>query len=168
MQTKHEIDQERSCPSSLKIQPSFYVSLLEINVITKLEFETTMDNFSFSVFYTRDAMIDSSSTIWRSYYLKKHQQNRIKFEPTIIAKHFRFDFRSNISVSTCVQLKFFGCPFTDGLLSYKILQGTEPFLDETYDGFFSREDQFLRGKISDRISSRLFSLFRFRWTWPII
>ena len=94
--------------------------------------------------YTRDARI-SPATRWRSYRLLNNQQESIVLDPPIIARHVRIHVEQQHE-NLCIQLQFLGCPFTDGVVSYSMLQGSHQLEDDTYDGEYDDKQRYLYGK----------------------
>lgn len=94
--------------------------------------------------YTRENSIDQF-TIWRSYRLLNNKEENLQFDPPIIAKHIRLNLKQ-LKINLCLQLEFFGCIFTDGVVSYSMLQGTNQLEDDTYDGQYNEKHRYLYGK----------------------
>ncbi|CAF1013674.1 unnamed protein product [Didymodactylos carnosus] len=105
---------------------------------------------SYRLEYTRDKH-STLNTTWKKYRPKvKHHhhdsnQTTTSFDPPIIATSIRLIPESQ---SMCLQLELFGCPFTDGVVSYSMFQGVTTNLlleDETYDGYYDTNTKFLSG-----------------------
>lgn len=63
----------------------------------------------------------------------------------MIAKHVRLNIKKS-SKNLCIQFELFGCIFTDGVVSYSMLQGTNRIEDDTYDGQYDENQRYLYGK----------------------
>ena len=116
---------------------------MNLTYITRASIQSISPDISYYLHYTRDTTIDQSTT-WRSYRLLNNQQATISLDPPIIAKHLRLNFKQR-RTSACIQLEFFGCPFTDGVVSYSMLQGVNQLEDETYDGEYDAQQRYLSG-----------------------
>jgi len=69
----------------------------------------------------------------------------------MIAKHVRLSLKS-ATESICLQFELFGCIFTDGVVSYSMLQGSNQLEDDTYDGQYDAKQRYLYdglGQLSD-------------------
>lgn len=62
----------------------------------------------------------------------------------MIAKHVRLNLKDN-QENLCIQFELFGCIFTDGVVSYSMLQGTNQLEDDTYDGQYDEKQRYLYG-----------------------
>ncbi|CAF2956266.1 unnamed protein product, partial [Rotaria sp. Silwood2] len=90
-------------------------------------------------------------TIWRSYRLLNNKQENIQLDPPIIVKYIRLNIKQ-MKINSCFQLEFFGCIFTDGVVSYSMLQGSNQLEDDTYDGQYNIKHRYLYdglGQLSD-------------------
>ena len=74
-----------------------------------------------------------------------NQQDKIFLDPPIIAKHVRLNLK-RLPTTTCLQFELFGCVFTDGVVSYNMLQGFNQLEDDTYDGQYDENQRHLYGK----------------------
>jgi discoidin domain receptor family protein 2 len=63
----------------------------------------------------------------------------------MIAKHVRLNLKQ-IKKFSCIQFELFGCIFTDGVVSYSMLQGSKQLEDDTYDGRYDEKQRYLYGK----------------------
>jgi hypothetical protein len=63
----------------------------------------------------------------------------------MIVKHIRLNIQPT-KTNLCIQFEFFGCVFTDGVVSYNMLQGNNQFEDDTYDGQYNDKHRYLYGK----------------------
>ena len=134
------------CPSSFDNEPYVIVSFSNLTYITSLNIKTKSSNINYYLEYTRNNMIHQY-TIWRSYRLLNNKQESIKFDPPIIAKYIRLNIK-NINRSLCFQLEFFGCVFTDGVISYSMFQSdNDQLIDDTYDGQYSVKYRYLYSKL---------------------
>lgn len=135
------------CPSNSDDQPSLHVILPNITFITALEMKSVSPNLEYRLEYTRETHLDSD-TIWRVYRSLSHQQDRLTLEPPLIARHVRLTIQQMKSKTTdlCLQFDLFGCIFTDGVISYNMLQGSNQLEDDTYDGNYDEKQHYLSGK----------------------
>lgn len=95
-----------------------------------------------------------------------NQQDKIVLDPPIIAKHVRLNLKQS-QTTTCLQFELFGCVFTDGVVSYNMLQGFNQLEDDTYDGQYDENQRYLYGK-RQFLSVRRNIYGNFRWSWTII
>ena len=102
--------------------------------------------------YTRDDSIDLH-TIWRSYRLLTTKDENLSLDPPIIAKHIRINLKPS-QTTRCLQLEFFGCIFTDGVISYNMQQGTHLLEDDIYDGQYNEKHRYLYGRKRFRLEKR--------------
>jgi hypothetical protein len=130
------------CPSSFDDDPYILISLSNITYITRLNIKSS--NLYSHLEYTRDHSIDQY-TIWRSYRLLNNNEGNIHLDPPIIAKHIRINIKQT-KTNLCLQLELFGCIFTDGVVSYSMLQGSNQLEDDTYDGQYNEKHRYLYGK----------------------
>ena len=94
--------------------------------------------------YTRDDSIHPH-TIWRSYRLLSIKDENLSLDSPIIAKHIRITLKPS-QITRCLELEFFGCTFTDGVISYNMLQGTHLLEDDIYDGKYNEKHRYLYGR----------------------
>ena len=126
------------CPSSTDLEPYLQVTLGNLTYITHLEIKAKIpSNIDYRLEYTRENRVDSN-TVWRSYRLLNNQQEKIFLDPPMIAKHVRLNIKS-LKKDSCIQFELFGCVFTDGVVSYSMLQGSNQLEDDTYDGQYDEE-----------------------------
>jgi len=130
------------CPSSFDDEPYVLILLSNITYITRLNIKSS--NLHYHLEYTRDNSIDQY-TLWRSYRLLNNKEENIQLDPPIIAKYIRLNIKQ-IKKNLCLQLEFFGCIFTDGVISYNMLQGNTQLEDDTYDGQYNEKHRYLHGK----------------------
>jgi hypothetical protein len=129
------------CPSSYDDEPYVLISLSNITYITRLNIKSS--NIYYHLEYTRDNSIDQY-TKWRSYHLLNNKEENIQLDPPMIAKHIRLNIKQ-IKSNLCFQFEFFGCIFTDGVVSYNMLQGANQLEDDTYDGEYNEKHRYLYG-----------------------
>ena len=141
--TKNHLLSNTWCPSTADQGSYLFISLANLTYITRANIQSISPEIFYYLHYTRDNTIDSSTT-WRSYRLLNNQQATISLDPPIIAKHLRLSFKLR-RTSACIQFEFFGCPFTDGVVSYSMLQGVNQLEDETYDGEYDELHRYLSG-----------------------
>ena len=130
------------CPSSSDIDPSIHISLPNITYITRVKIKSLYSHYHLD--YTRDDSIDES-TIWRSYRLLTTNDDDLTLDPPIIAKHIRLNLKP-VKPNLCLQLELFGCIFTDGVVSYNMLQGNHLLEDDIYDGHYNEKHRYLYSK----------------------
>ena len=134
------------CPSSFHNEPYVIVSFSNLTYITSLNIKTKSANINYDLEYTRSNLIHQH-TIWHSYRLLNTKQERVEFDPPIIAKYIRLTIK-NINQRLCFQLEFFGCIFTDGVVSYSMFQSDNDLLiDDTYDGQYNVKHRYLYSKL---------------------
>lgn len=131
------------CPLSNDDEPYILLSLSNITYITRMNIKSL--NIYYHLEYTRENLINHY-THWRSYRLLNNKDENIQFDPPIIAKHIRLNLKK-LKTNSCLQLEFYGCIFTDGVISYNMLQGTNQLEDDTYDGQYNEKHRYLYGKI---------------------
>ena len=132
------------CPSSLDSKPYLVISLSNLTYITRLNIKSIASQLYYHLDYTRDDSIDQH-TIWRSYRLLNNKEENIQLNPPMIVKHIRLNFKQ-IKTNLCIQIEFYGCIFTDGVVSYNMLQGNSQLEDDTYDGQYNEKHRYLYGK----------------------
>jgi hypothetical protein len=144
--TSSNTDQSDSwCPSTIDLEPYLHVILSNLTYITHLEIKSKLSSdIDYRLEYTRENQIDQY-TIWRSYRLLNTQQGRIFLDPPMIAKHVRLNIKQ-LKQNNCLQFELFGCIFTDGVVSYSMLQGSNQLEDDTYDGQYDEKQRYLYGK----------------------
>jgi hypothetical protein len=144
--TSSNTDQSDSwCPSKTDHEPYLHVILSNLTYITHLEIKSKIpSDVDYRLEYTRENQIDQY-TIWRSYRLINNQQGKIFLDPPMIAKHVRLNIKQ-LKQNTCLQFELFGCIFTDGVVSYSMLQGSIQLEDDTYDGQYDEKQRYLYGK----------------------
>ncbi|CAF1306945.1 unnamed protein product [Rotaria sordida] len=139
------------CPSITDIEPYVHVILSNLTYITSIELKSKIfSNIDYRLEYTRENLIDQYTT-WRSYRLLNNKQEKILFDPPIIAKHVRLNMKQ-IKKKLCIHFELFGCIFTDGVVSYSMLQGSNKLEDDTYDGQYDEKQRYLYdglGQLSD-------------------
>jgi len=153
------------CPSSTDIEPYLIVSLSNLTYITYIEIKSKIpSNIDYRLEYTRENSIDQY-TIWRSYRYLDNKQEKIFLDPPMIAKHVRLNLKQ-IELNLCIQFELFGCIFTDGVVSYSMLQGSNQLEDDTYDGKYDEKQRYLYGKkyLIIKRKNKIFLLFRWSWT----
>jgi hypothetical protein len=131
------------CLSAVEYEPYFFISLANLTYLTRLHIRSVSSNIDFYLHYSRTSIIDRS-TVWHAYQLLSNHHETIVFDPPIIAKHVRFNFKGH-STSICFRMELFGCVFTDGVVSYRMLQGAHRLEDETYDGQYDSSQHVLHG-----------------------
>ena len=153
------------CPSTSDVEPSFQVTLSNITYITAIEIKSFSSDLDYRLEYTRENRIEPN-TLWRSYRSLNKQQDRIQLDPPMIARHVRLNLKPN-NKNVCLQFELFGCIFTDGVVSYSMLQGSKQLEDDTYDGQYDEKQHFLYGKATSlfchaetRVSSNVNSLLQ--------
>lgn len=153
------------CPSTTDLEPYLHVILSNLTFLTHLEIKSKIpSDISYRLEYTRDNQIDQY-TLWRSYRALTTQQEKFILDPPIIAKHVRLNLKQMKS-NTCLQFELFGCIFTDGVVSYNMLQGFNQLEDDTYDGQYDENQRYLYGNIPIRFSP--YSWISSRWSRTII
>ncbi|CAF1589518.1 unnamed protein product [Adineta ricciae] len=139
------------CPLSTDVKPYLHVTLANLTYITSLEIKSNiLTNINYYLEYTRDNLIDQY-TVWRSYRLLNTHQDQILLDPPMIAKHVRLSIK-HMETSLCIHFELFGCIFTDGVVSYSMLQGASQLEDDTYDGQYDEKQRYLHdglGQLSD-------------------
>ena len=154
---------------STDVKPYLHVTLANLTYITSLEIKAnTLTNINYHLEYTRDNLIDQS-TVWRSYRLLNTHQDQILLDPPMIAKHVRLSIK-HMETSLCIHFELFGCIFTDGVVSYSMLQGANQLEDDTYDGQYDEKQRYLHGNNYNSFLSCLVDIrFLFcRWSWTVI
>ncbi|CAF1184951.1 unnamed protein product [Rotaria sp. Silwood1] len=138
------------CPSSFDNEPYLLISLSNLTYITRLNIKTISSNIYYHLEYTRDNLINHY-TIWHSYRLLNNKHETIQLDPPIIVKYIRLNIKQ-MKINSCFQLEIFGCIFTDGVVSYSMLQGNNQLEDDTYDGQYNIKHRYLYdglGQLSD-------------------
>ncbi|CAF1367902.1 unnamed protein product [Adineta steineri] len=138
------------CPSTFDNKRYILLTLSNLTYITRLNTQSISKDIFYHIEYARDNLIDEYTT-WHSYRLLDNKHENIELNPPIIAKHVRL-FIKQSKPNFCVQLEFFGCIFTDGVVSYSMLQGTNQLEDDTYDGQYDEGHRYLYdglGQLSD-------------------
>lgn len=82
-------------------------------------------------------------------------------DPPMIAKHVRLILKP-VKKDICIQFELFGCIFTDGVVSYNMLQGSHRLEDDTYDGEYDEKQRYLYGKIASNFLSYFINLCLFK------
>ncbi len=142
------------CPSKIDLEPYLHVILSNLTYITHLEIKSKLSSdIDYRLEYTRENQIDQY-TIWRSYRLLNNQQGRIFLDPPMIAKHVRLNIKQ-LKQNNCIQFELFGCIFTDGVVSYSMLQGSNQLEDDTYDGQIDEKQRYLYGKKKNDVCWRI-------------
>ncbi|CAF0737352.1 unnamed protein product [Didymodactylos carnosus] len=130
-----------------------YLTKLEIKYRSLNDNQPLINHYHLSSYrleYTRDKYVTLNTT-WKKYHSKIKHQNHdsnttiTSFDPPIIATNIRLIPDSQ---SVCLKLELFGCPFTDGVVSYSMPQGVTTNLlleDETYDGQYDVDRKYLSG-----------------------
>lgn len=154
------------CPATSDVEPYFQATLSNITYITAIEIKSFSSDLDYRLEYTRENRIDPN-TVWRSYRSLNHQQERIQLDPPMIARHVRLNLNQTNSKNLCLQFELFGCIFTDGVVSYSMLQGAKQLEDDTYDGQYDEKQNYLSGKATSlfscadaRVSSNVNFLFK--------
>jgi hypothetical protein len=133
------------CPSSfIDDEPYLQISLSNLTYITRLHIKSISSDFFYHLEYTRENLIDQY-TVWRSYRLLNMKQENIQLDPPMIAKYVRL-YLKQTKKDLCIEWELFGCVFTDGVISYNMLQGTNQLEDDTYDGQYDQKQRYLYGK----------------------
>ncbi|CAF2083900.1 unnamed protein product [Rotaria magnacalcarata] len=150
--TSSTIDQvDTWCPSITDIQPYIQATLSNLTYLTYIEIKSKLSSdLDYRLEYTRENIIDQY-TIWRSYRLLNNKQEKIFLDPPMIAKHVRLTIKQ-LTKNICIQFELFGCVFTDGVISYSMLQGSNRLEDDTYDGHYDEKQRYLYdglGQLSD-------------------
>jgi discoidin domain receptor family protein 2 len=146
------------CPSPTDIKPYLQVTLSNLTYITQIEIQSNLlSNIDYRLEYTRENIIDQY-TIWRSYRLLNNKKEKILLDPPMIAKHVRLNI-IQMKQPLCIQFELFGCIFTDGVVSYSMLQGSNQLEDDTYDGQYDEKKRYLYGKKSFMIEKEIFISF---------
>lgn len=125
-------------------EPSLLISLSNLTYITRMNIKTISSNVYYHIEYTRDNLIHQYTT-WRPYRLLNNKQESIHLNPPIIVKYIRLSIKQ-IKANSCLYLELFGCLFTDGVVSYNMLQGHQQLVDDTYDGEYNTENHYLYSK----------------------
>lgn len=98
--------------------------------------------YSFLIFF--QVMKGNTNT-----YIESLQQ----LDPPIWASKVRFLPYSIHQRTVCMRVELYGCPYTDGILSYSMPQGDKrnnrEFFDATYDGHWSDELRRGLGQLTD-------------------
>jgi hypothetical protein len=132
------------CSSLSNQEPYVLLSLSNLTYITRLHIKSISSDLYYHLEYTRDYSVHQD-TIWHSYNLLNNKQENIQFDPPMIVKHIRLNIQPT-KTNLCIQFEFFGCVFTDGVVSYNMLQGNNQFEDDTYDGQYNDKHRYLYGK----------------------
>ena len=133
------------CPLITDVKPYLHVILPNLTYITSIEIKPNIpSDIDYRLEYTRENIIDQY-TIWRSYRLLSNKQEKIILDPPMIAKHVRLNIKQ-LKTPLCIQFELFGCTFTDGVVSYSMLQGSNQLEDDTYDGQYDEKQRYLYGK----------------------
>jgi hypothetical protein len=133
------------CPSIIDVEPYLHVTLSNITYITNIEIKLNIvSDIDYRLEYTRENIIDQY-TIWRSYRTLNNKQGKLSLDPPMIARHVRLNLKQ-IKTNLCIQFELFGCIFTDGVVSYSMLQGSNQLEDDTYDGQYDEKQRYLYGK----------------------
>lgn len=132
------------CPAALDADRFLLLSLTNLTYIARFNAQTTAPNVHYHLQYTRDDLLDADTT-WHAYRLLSNTDESIQLNPPIIAKHVRLQIK-HATTDLCVQVEFFGCPFTDGVVSYNMLQGANQLEDDTYDGQYNEQNRHLYGR----------------------
>ncbi|CAF1051429.1 unnamed protein product [Adineta ricciae] len=138
------------CPSSSDHDRYLIFSLSNLTYLTRLTAKAEISDMHYYLEYTRDNSIDEH-TAWRSYPLMNHKDEKMHLNPPIIAKYIRIQVKQT-KVNLCIEIELFGCVFTDGVISYNMLQGARQLEDDTYDGQYDENRRFLHdglGQLSD-------------------
>lgn len=130
-QTSFLSNSDALCPYTTPFDSELYIYHTFANLTYLTSIQYALINEYFHLEYSRDETLNSL-TLWRPYRLSNSQLN-----PPIIAKHLR------IKTNHCLQLQIFGCVFTDGVVSYNVLQGAHQLEDDTYDGFYNEKHRYL-------------------------
>ena len=132
------------CPTNSDHQPSLHVLLSNLTFLTAVEMKSVSNDFEYRLEYTRENQIDMN-TVWRVYRSLSNQHERLVLDPPMIARHVRLIIKQ-MKTNTCVKFELFGCIFTDGVVSYNMLQGSNQLEDDTYDGNYDDKQHYLTGK----------------------
>ncbi|CAF3586766.1 unnamed protein product [Rotaria socialis] len=150
MTSSADIKSNNWCPSSYENEPYLLISLSNLTYVTRLNIKTISSDIYYHLEYTRDNSINQYTT-WRSYRLLNNKEENIQLDPPVIVKYIRLNIKQ-IKQNSCFQLEFFGCIFTDGVVSYSMSQGHHQLEDDTYDGQYNVKHRFLHdglGQLSD-------------------
>ena len=113
--------------------------------------------------YTREEHYDHD-TVWRSYRTLNNRQEKLLLDPPMIAKHVRLNLKAT-DEHLCIDFELFGCIFTDGVVSYSMLQGSHQLEDDTYDGQYDDRQHYLDGKPQSLTRTRMLTVsHRSRWS----
>jgi discoidin domain receptor family protein 2 len=155
------------CPSPTDIEPYIQITLSNLTYITYIEIKSKiLSDLDYRLEYTRENLIDQY-TIWRPYRLSNNNQEKIFLDPPMIAKHVRLNLKQ-LKKNLCIQFELFGCIFTDGVVSYSMLQGSNQLEDDTYDGQYDEKQRYLYGTKNFSSKKKSFFYFYYRWSWTII
>ncbi|UJR14931.1 hypothetical protein I4U23_001913 [Adineta vaga] len=138
------------CPSSSDLDRYLIFSLSNLTYITRFNMKSLSSQIHYFLEYTRDNSINEYTT-WRSYPVVNNQDETIQLNPPMIAKYIRIRIKQK-QINLCIQVEFFGCGFTDGVVSYSMLQGASQLEDDTYDGQYNEKSRYLYdglGQLSD-------------------
>lgn len=132
------------CPSSTDLDAYFQATLANLTFITAIEIKSSSSDIEYQLEYTRDTLLDQY-TLWRSYRMSINDQERFLLDPPMIARHVRLSLKRP-QKNLCLEFELFGCVFTDGVVSYNMLQGSHQLEDDTYDGQYDEKQHYLYGK----------------------
>ena len=132
------------CPTASDTEPYLHVTLSNLTYITHIEIKSISSNIDYRLEYTREDHYDHD-TVWRSYRSLNNRQEKLLLDPPMIAKHVRLNLKAT-EENLCIDFELFGCVFTDGVVSYSVLQGSNQLEDDTYDGQYDDRQHYLYGK----------------------
>ncbi|XP_003248013.1 discoidin domain-containing receptor tyrosine kinase B isoform X2 [Acyrthosiphon pisum] len=86
--------------------------------------------------------------------INTYLEHKQELNPPIWASKIRFLPHSYHTRQVCMRVELYGCPWTDGILSYSMPQGDKrspewEFYDSTYDGYWDDELQRGLGQLTD-------------------
>ncbi|XP_050524252.1 discoidin domain-containing receptor tyrosine kinase B-like [Daktulosphaira vitifoliae] len=86
--------------------------------------------------------------------INTYLEHKQELNPPIWASKIRFLPYSYHTRQVCMRVELYGCPWTDGILSYSMPQGDKrsaewEFYDSTYDGYWNDELQRGLGQLTD-------------------
>ena len=136
------------CPTASDIEPYLHVTLSNLTYITHIEIKSISSNIDYRLEYTREDHYDHD-TVWRSYRSLNNRREKLLLDPPMIAKHVRLNLKVT-EENVCIDFELFGCVFTDGVVSYSMLQGSNQLEDDTYDGQYDDRQHYLYGKAQAR------------------
>ncbi|XP_052789716.1 discoidin domain-containing receptor 2-like isoform X2 [Mya arenaria] len=161
------------CPKNYVDKDSYeylQIDLRQLMVITSVEVQGRFGNGQ-GLEFTEEFLLEYQRQDGGEWIRFRNKQGEEKFEgnenpylevirevsPPIIGRRIRFIPFSQRQRSVCMRVEMYGCPWTDGIVSYAMRQGDtrgseNNFFDFTYDGTRDPDDTFLSrglGQLTD-------------------